>query len=67
MVQLVATFVIYLVRHASLDDVIPCQRRRLVRFASLHTVEGLSLLKKIQRTFTKVPWGVLKRDRFLLL
>jgi len=66
--QLAATFVIYPVRHASLGDVIPCQRRRLVRFASLHAVEGLSLLeKKIQGTFTKVPWGVLKRDRFLLL
>lgn len=66
-VQLVATFVIYPVRHASLGDVIPCQRRRLVRFASLHAVEGLSLLEKKQGTFTEVPWGVLKRDRFLLL
>jgi len=57
-VQLVATFVIDPVRHASLGDVIPCQRRRLVRFASLHAVEGLSLLEKKYKVLSLKFLGV---------
>jgi hypothetical protein len=58
MVQLVTTLVIYPVRHASLGDVIPRQRRRLVRFTSLHAGEGLSLLGKKYKVLAQKFLGV---------